>query len=113
MATVTDLYPSPYLEAGDLDGKEITVEITTVEEHHTGKGKDGKEFEKPLLRFKGAKKGLVLNKTNAKRIRDGLGYGNEVQGWVGKKVTLYASTCNAFGKKNTPCVRIRLEEEDL
>lgn len=107
MATVSEIFPSKYLEAADLDGKEFCVVIESVEERHQGDGKDGKKFVKPLVKFRKAKKGLVLNKTNAKIIRDRLCYGNEMQDWVGKPITLYPTTCNAFGEKDTPCIRVR------
>lgn len=107
--TVTEAFPSLYIEAGDLDGKERTLTIESVEGKHEGKGTDGKAFVKPLIKFKGAKKGLVLNKTNAKRIRDYLGYGNDMDTWVGRPVTLYPTTCNAFGEKNKPCIRVKID----
>lgn len=107
--TVTEAFPSEYIEAGDLDGQERTLTIASIEGAHTGKGTDGKSFVKPLIRFEKAKKGLVLNKTNAKRIRDYLGYGNDMDKWVGRKVTIYPTTCNAFGVKNTPCIRVKID----
>lgn len=103
---VTEVFPSKYLEAADLDGKEFRVIIESVEENHKGDGKDGKPFVKPLLRFRKAKKGLVLCKTSAKVIRDQLGYGNEMQEWVNKPIVLFPTTCTAFGVKDTPCIRI-------
>lgn len=105
--TVTEAYPSPYLEAGDLNGKDVSVEIESVEGKHAGKGKDGQPINKPLLKFKGAKKGLILCKTSARVIRDKLGYGNDMDGWIGRKITLFPDKCDAFGQKDVPCIRIR------
>jgi len=108
---VNEVLPSTYLEAMDID-RPITLVIESIEGKHKGKGLDGKEFIKPLIRFKGAKKGWVLNRTNAKRIVLGLGFGTEMDGWIGKQITIYPTTCNAFGKKDTPCIRVMLPQED-
>jgi hypothetical protein len=51
------------------------------------------------------KKEMVLNKTNARTIRRH--HGNEMDEWSGKKITLFRSTCDAFGKKNVPCIRVK------
>lgn len=107
--TVTEAFPSLYIESGDLDGKERTLTISSIDGAHKGVGKDGKDFVKPLVMFKEAKKGLVLNRTNAKRIRDYLGYGNDMDKWVGQKITIYPTTCNAFGEKNKPCIRVKID----
>ena len=104
---MTDAFPSNYIEAAELDGKERTLTIESVEDQHNGSGKDGKAFVKPLLRFKGARKGLVLNKTNAKAIHDGLGHGNEMQSWVGKRITIYPATTSLGKERNVPCIRVR------
>jgi hypothetical protein len=103
--TVSESFPG-FLEAGDLDGKDRTLVIAHVRGSDSGdKGTDGRPIEKPIVAFKGAKKEWVLNKTNARTIR--LLYGNAFAAWEGKKVTLYATTCDAFGKKHTPCIRVR------
>lgn len=102
---VSEAYPG-YLEAGDLDRKEVTV---TIAGHRPSgkedKGKDGRAIDKPILSFKGTKKELVLNKTNARTVR--CLYGNDMANWTGKKVILYPTTCNAFGDPNTPCIRVK------
>jgi hypothetical protein len=105
---VSDIYGS-YLEAEELpEGKDIEV---TIEAYRLGnandKGKDGKPItDKAFIRLKNVKKELVLNATNAKSIRRALGE-NEMDDWIGKKVTIYRTTCNAFGDPKTPCIRVR------
>jgi hypothetical protein len=27
--------------------------------------------------------------------------------WIGKEIQVYRTTCNAFGDKNCPCIRVR------
>jgi hypothetical protein len=107
---VTEAFPGSYIEAAELDGKDFALTIASVDGKHEGKGTDGKPFVRPLLKFKECKKGLVLNRTNAKRIRDYLGYGNDMDSWVGRKIVIYPTTCNAFGEKNKPCIRVRIDE---
>lgn len=104
---VSDVLPSEYLEAANLGGRDCRVTIDRVEDRHSGKGTDGKPINKPLLHFQGKKKGMILNKTNAKVIRDKVGLGDEMQSWVGREITIYPTTCDAFGEKNKPCIRVR------
>jgi len=49
-----------------------------------------------------------VNKTNAKRIRDQLGLGDTMEDWIGHEITIYPTTCNAFGNPNTPCIRVKV-----
>lgn len=114
--SVSDSFPG-FLESGDLDGNEVTLEIASVREStKDDKGLDGKPIDKPVVRFAKARKEWVLNKTNARTIRRL--YGNKYEGWKGKKITLYPTTCNAFGE-TVACIRVRSinpetgEEPDL
>lgn len=103
--TVSDAFPG-FLEAGDLDGKSITLVIKSIRDaNQKDKGKDGRVIDKPIIEFVGAKKSWVLNKTNAKIIREL--YGNAFEDWTDKKIIIYPTVCDAFGKKNTPCVRVK------
>ena len=102
--SVSKSFPG-FLEAGDLDGKEVTLTIASVREPVSDdKGKDGKPIGKPVVKFEKAAKEWVLNKTNARMIRQL--YGNEYSGWKGKKITLYVTTCAAFGE-TVACTRVR------
>ena len=99
-----------FLEAEDLpENKDVTVTIESVREPgKDDKGQDGKPLDKPIIRLAKVKKEWVMNKTNSKVIRRLFGE-NEMTNWIGKKVTLYRTTCNAFGDKNRPCIRVRGE----
>jgi hypothetical protein len=107
-------FPSEYLAAEDLNGREVTVEIESVTIDEV-KLKDGKKERKAILSFKGAKKRLLLNKTNAKTIKaiHGPAPGDIERDvtklWVGKAITLYPTTTNAFGEV-TDCVRVRKQK---
>ncbi len=95
------MYDREYVGAWDLPG-DATVEIVKVDckELNNGKSKN----KKPVLWFKGKDKAFVCNKTNGKIIA-GL-YGNDMDKWIGKKITLYATTTNAMGE-TVDCIRIR------
>lgn len=103
MADYRSYFDADFLYAFHLQGRDVTVEIEKV----TGgklKDKEGKESRKPFVYFKGKQKPLALNKTNGAAIA--AMYGKETNGWVGKLVTLYPTTTNAFGAVHD-CVRIR------
>lgn len=84
------LFDNEFVGAWDLtdDNDEPTDKTVTIErvEKKVIKGPRG-ETGKPVLYFKGTKKGMVCNVTNARTIA-GL-YSNDVASWVGKRITLY------------------------
>ena len=108
------LFPSLYLGAADLHGKDATLTIRRiiVEELKTDRGDE----KKPVIYFeetaaKAAKSGdkekrIVLNKTNATAIA--FLYGNEIDDWTGKRITIYPTKAQAFGKI-VDCIRVREE----
>lgn len=105
---VSEEFPSQFMESAELHGKEWTMKIARVEKQKGVKGKDGKPFDPRVIYFEKAKKGFCVNKTNAKRIRDQLGLGDEMEARVGHSITIYPTTCNAFGNPNTPCIRVKV-----
>lgn len=97
------MYPSDYMGAHDLDGKEHDVVITKiVQEPLTFTG--GVQEDKWIAYFKGAKKKLVLNKTNLKATSTH--HGVDHDNWIGKTVTLIPSTTR-FGGETVECVRVK------
>lgn len=86
----------PYIEGDMLYGKKdqhLTIAAIEIEELP---GHNGKMVEKVCVAFRETPKKLVLNKTNAKRIR--ALHGPETDEWKGKKITLYAEQIKAFGE---------------
>jgi hypothetical protein len=78
---INEAYPSRYLKASDLDGKNVTVSIKSAELE---------EFDqerKIVLGFANTEKLMVLNKTNARDIAKLL-HSEETDDWVGKHITL-------------------------
>jgi hypothetical protein len=103
---VRTLYDKEFLYSFDLQGRDVTVVIERVKAGVlTGVG--GKKNKKPVVYFRGKEKGLGLNITNARTIAAMYG-GFDVEKWIGKAVTLYATT-TTFGDKTVDCIRIRPE----
>ena len=99
------MFDRDYLGHFDLQGHEVTVTISKVLGGNlTAQG--GRKSKKPIVYFEGKEKGLICNKTNSKTIA-GM-YGNYVEAWVGKRITLYVSTTNnPDGSGSVECIRIR------
>jgi len=102
---VTEAFEGNYIDALCVTDKDAKLTIASVSNKNTVKATDGKLIDRPIAYFKETTKGFILNKTNANSI--GLAHGNEMDDWAGKQITLYATTTDAFGKKNVPCVRVR------
>lgn len=99
------LYDKDYIGAWDIKDKDVTVTITSVKGGQLV-GPGGRKTKKPVIYMRGTEKGFALNATNGKAIA-GM-YGNHVEGWVGKKITLYKSTTrNPNGDGEVECIRVR------
>jgi hypothetical protein len=101
---LTDAFPSNYLKAGDLD-EDQTYTIAGVTIETLGQGKNAEQ--KPVLSFKETDKTFVLNKTNGKTISSL--YGDEMDDWTGKKITLFATEVEFQGEQ-TLAIRVRLKK---
>lgn len=99
---VDQMFPSKYIKHGDLQGRDVTVTIERVA-GETVRNQDG-DKRVWVAYFRGANKGLILNKTTATTIA--ALYGPESDGWIGKAVTLYGTNVRAFGQTHQ-VVRIR------
>jgi hypothetical protein len=93
-------FPSKYLKASDLQGREPTVVISHIAMEEVGRDKD----RRPILYFRGKEKGVVLNKTNSTNISGG--YGRDTDGWIGKSVVLFTAMVDFQGQTG-PAIRIR------
>ena len=94
---------SQYVAAEDLDGKEVTLVIAKVE-GGTIEGERGRKDKKAVVTFEKAKKPMVANATNCKTIATM--YGDDVEQWVGKAITIYPTTTQMRGE-TVPCIRVR------
>lgn len=98
---ISQAFPSKYLRAADLGDKEHTLEIADCVmeaiDEKTGE-------QKPILYFKGAQKGLVLNVTNANMISHL--YGDDTTRWPGNSLVLF-SMMTSFQGKPVQGLRVR------
>src|SRR3990167_139657 len=99
------MFDRDYIGHFDLQGRDVTVTISKVIAGQlTAQG--GRKSKKPIIYFNGKEKGMICNKTNSKTIASL--YGNFVEGWVGKSITLYVSmTRSPEGGDDVQCIRIR------
>lgn len=91
MTNINDVFPSKYLKASDLKGREVTVAIRELVMEKIG------DDTKPILYFMNKEKGMVLNKTNSMNIA--IAYGPETEAWAGHPVTLFAAWVDYQGKQ--------------
>ena len=96
---MSEEFPSKYLKAGDLQGREVRVIMQNVEREKIG------DDTKPVLYFKGKDKGIVLNKTNAGTISDA--YGDDSDDWFEQPLILFSVMVDFQGKVG-PAIRCRV-----
>jgi hypothetical protein len=96
-------FPSKYIKAGDLGGKEHKLIITGVKIEDVGG--QGSEEDKPVLFFQGKAKGVVLNRTNAMALASK--YGEDTETWVDKDVIVYPDQ-TLFQGRMVDCIRMRV-----
>lgn len=97
---INEAFPSKYLKADDLQGREVTVQIDHVAMEEVGKDKD----VRAALYFRNKEKGIVLNKTNATNIA--AAYGPNTDDWSGQPVTLFTAWVD-FQGKSVQAIRVR------
>ena len=113
MVDVRSHFPSKYLQAHNLKDQDVTLTIRAVVREAVEDNKGDSE-QLPVLYFEETREAarknggdelrLVLNKTNMKSIAKFYGY--EGDDWVGKRVTFFPTTCQAFGD-TVDCIRVR------
>ena len=102
--------PTEYLGAEDMEGRgdtTLTISRITMEKPPQAENNERSpivSFAEMDKRPKNKRKRWVLNKTNMRSIAKF--YGFDTDNWIGERVTLYATTCMAWGEK-TGCIRVR------
>ena len=98
-------YDKDFIGAWDLNDGDKTITITKcIGGSLTAPG--GRKSKKPVVYFQGSDKGFALNATNGKTIASL--YGNMVENWPGKRITLYKSmTRSPQGDGDVECIRVR------
>lgn len=95
---ISTAFPSTYLKAADLDGRNIGVTMDYVRMEDIGGD------HKPVLYFEGKEKGMVLNKTNANNIM--AVYGDDTDDWHGGELTLFSAIVD-FQGRSVEAIRVK------
>lgn len=101
MPNINDAFPSNYVSASALHGNQVVVTIDRVEFEPVGRERE----MKAVLYFVGKTKGLVLNKTNARKIIEVTGSALTEE-WRGHAIVLYP-TETEFGGETVECIRVK------
>lgn len=101
MPNINDAFPSNYVKASDLKGNQAVVTIDHVEFEEVGRDKE----RKAVAYFIGKTKGMVLNKTNGRKITEIAG-SPLTEEWHGTAIVLYP-TETEFGGETVECIRIK------
>lgn len=99
-----DAFKSQYLRTADLKGQERTFTIDSVVLEEILSPDGGDSEEKPVVSFRDHSQRMILNSTNWDAIAEI--YGDETDGWVGQRVTIYPTTTQ-FGSRRVECMRIK------
>lgn len=90
MPNVNEAFPSKYLKAADLQGRQVTVKMDRAEFEIIGNDR------KLILYFIGKEKGVVLNKTNANAISKL--YGDNTEDWHDQPIVLVDAVVDFKGE---------------
>jgi hypothetical protein len=105
------LVNTTYLGSWDLpNGKDISLTIEAITKEPIT-GADGKKEDAVLCQFKGAKKKMILNKTNLKSIAK-IAKSPMIENWVGVQIILTIETVKAFGEI-VEALRIKSDNSQL
>lgn len=106
-------YEGNFLQAQDLmqQPNGVEVVIDAVIPPNTEKDATNKPIKEMMLAFKGAKKRLVVGKTNFRIIASQ--HGRKPSGWIGKKIKIVVRYLDsAFKETNVPTIRV-MPPDDL
>jgi len=98
-----EAFPSTFVSKDDVQTPKV-VTISGVENQMI-KGEHGEE-RKPVMSFSDFDKAMILNGINWQTCEDA--YGDDSDGWAGKKIELYHDPNVMFGAKRVGGVRMRL-----
>lgn len=98
MPNINEAFPSNYIKAADLKGRQVSVKMDRAEYEMIGSDK------KLILYFVGKEKGMVLNKTNANNIA--MIYGDDTDDWRDQEIVLFEAMVD-FQGKTVPAIRVK------
>jgi len=97
------MFDNEYVGAWDLPaGRDAVVTIAKVEAKIIKSQRD--PVKKPVVYFQGKERPMIFNKTNSKAVAKL--YGTDTADWIGKRISLYATTTSAGGEE-VECIRVR------
>jgi len=110
------VYPSEYVKAADLKGRDVTIIIADVtRENLVMVG--GKRDRKAVIHMRARKadgspgqmlgKRWVVGKTVLRQIGAAT-KSNVMDEWIGREVTIYPTTCRGKEGKEVECIRVRV-----
>jgi DNA polymerase III delta subunit len=102
------LFDYRFISAEELE-KDITVTIEAIEQDEAFNGREKEQVT--VLKFKGAKKGMILNKTNAKTISSIL-KSPYIEDWIGQQITLTTKQVSAFGTQ-VEAIRVKQDFKNI
>ena len=102
---INSAFPSNYLKASDLGEAQPVVTIDRVTVEPVGRDKE----MKPVVYFQGKTKGIVLNKTNSKKIAE-IAESHETDDWAGVQIKLYATEVE-FSGEQVEAIRIKAPKQ--
>jgi hypothetical protein len=103
MANINDLMPSKYLKTSDFREPKV-VTVKELKKANVARQDQEPEY-KFIAFFEEVEKGLVLNKTNIKRL--GKYLGDDTDDWPGGKVEIYVDENVTYGSDIVEGLRIR------
>lgn len=98
---INSAFPSNYIKASDLNESAVVVTIREIKVEQVGRDKD----TKLVAYFQGKEKGLVLNKTNARKIAEITG-SQDTDDWPGSQIMIYP-TETEFAGESVECIRVK------
>ena len=106
LKNAAELFPSAFIKVADIEaaGGEVTLRIAGLDLETFEDPKTKEKEEKPILLFSDAEKSLILNKTNARVLT--ARFGNDLESWTGKEITLIVATVESFGEM-VPAIRVK------
>jgi hypothetical protein len=102
--SLANLFPGRFLKSEEMRGRDATLTISDVLIEKMEDKKKGM-VDRLILSFRETERQLLVNKTNAECMK-GLFETDRPARWVGRKVTLYPVTVEAFGAP-TLAIRVR------
>lgn len=106
------LYPSEYVKACDLRGRDVTVVLDHAEWENLimSGGKRDRKVAFHLRSVSGKKldKRWIVGKTVLRQLAAACGGETDVSKWSGQRVTLYPTTTRGADGKTVECIRVRV-----